>query len=82
MCMARRLCRVPVKTFFEIPIPRRFDGGLLISSLKLIRFSDWRIDISFDFIDTEIVMEPENYLYSSAKDYFAKGRGFLTIDFI
>ncbi len=30
----------------------------------------------------EIVDEPENYLYSSARDYYTKKRGYLAIEFI
>ena len=33
-------------------------------------------------VAAEIVGEPDHYLYSSAKDYFTKGRGYLAIDFI
>ncbi len=45
------------------------------------------LDRSMDYIHNnpvaaEIVGEPEHYLYSSARDYYTKQKGYLAIDFI
>jgi REP element-mobilizing transposase RayT len=45
------------------------------------------LDNTLDYIHNnpvaaEIVGEPEHYLFSSARDYYTKQRGFLAIDFI
>ena len=51
--------------------------------LTKAKFTRQKLDyIHNNPIAEEIVDEPANYLYSSARDYYTNGKGYLAIEFI